>query len=86
MSNFGGQNRISVLGFEHLEAGVKNQKKGVYLDSQPPTPPQNRPKDGFGKPLASTIETIYTAMKPMIMLLKVMGMLPISRKSEGIYK
>lgn len=88
MSTFGGQNRINVLGFEHLETGLKNQKNkgGVYLDSQPPTPLQNRPKDAFGKPQPSTIETIYSAMTPMITLLKVMGMLPMTRKGMGNYR
>lgn len=86
MSNFGGSNRISVLGFEHLENGIKNAKnRGVYLDSQAATPAHMRTKDAFGNPQKSSIEVIYQTMYPMIMLLKLMGMLPMSKLGMGKY-
>ncbi|GLV42554.1 Gustatory receptor 63a [Carabus blaptoides fortunei] len=85
MANFGASNRIAVLGvgqLNQIDSGLKKQAKGVYLDVQPATPPHLRPKDAFGL-IINNVEVAYGVMKPMIMLLKIMGMLPMSRLSRG---
>lgn len=82
MANFGASNRIAVLGVGQLDNGFKKPTKGVYLDVQPATPPHLRPKDAFGV-IQNSVEVVYKVMTPMIILLKIMGMLPMTRISPG---
>lgn len=75
-------NQVAYLNVDQVVMNPKKQPKGVFLDVPPITPANIQARDSY----KNDKYIVYKAIRPMIMLLKLMGILPIEQTNRGVFR